>query len=141
MRPPGNGGPRIPYPFKYFEKYPISLKKIWQISPKFRKHCVPISLKNFQVCHIPLNIYKNIPYPFKFLANIPVSLKTLPGPHSCFNYPTCTERGIYPKARIPVRALAKAPTHYLDHMGRFMKTPTKWHEYPMTIRSAGPAAF
>ena len=54
---------------------------MWQIFPKFRKHCIPISLKLIEVSRIPLNIYKNIPYPFKFLANIPVSLKTLPGPH------------------------------------------------------------
>ena len=67
------------YPFNYFV-YPISLKEIWQISPKFRKHCIPILLKLIQVSCIPLKIFKNIPYPFKFLANIPVSLKTLPGP-------------------------------------------------------------
>ena len=74
------GGPSFPYPFDYFEKYPISLKETWQISPIFRKHCIPIP-----------KIYQSIPYPFKylqkypvsifkFLANIPVSLKTLPGP-------------------------------------------------------------
>ena len=74
------GGPSIPYPFNYFEKYPMSLKLIWQISQKFKKHCIPISLKLIQVSRIPLSIYKNILYPFKFLANIPVSLKTLPMP-------------------------------------------------------------
>ena len=78
---PWKGGPSIPYPFNYFEKYPISLKQIWQISPKFRKHCILISLKLIQVSRIPSNIYKNVTYPFKILANIPVSLKTLPGPH------------------------------------------------------------
>ena len=41
----GGGGPSIPYPFKYFEKNPKSLKEIWQLSPKIRKHCIPISLK------------------------------------------------------------------------------------------------
>ena len=51
---------------------------IWQISPKFRKHCMDISLKLIQVSYITLNIYKNILYPFKFIANTPVSLKTLP---------------------------------------------------------------
>ena len=58
-------------PLYYLEKYPISLKYIWQLSPKFRKHCIPISLKLIQISCIPLNFYKNIPYPFKFLANIP----------------------------------------------------------------------
>ena len=77
------GGPSIPYPFNYFKKYSISLKLIWQISPKFRKHCIPISLKLIQVSCIPLNIYKSIQYPFKFLVNIPVSLKSLPGPQLC----------------------------------------------------------
>ena len=43
--------------------------------PKFKKHCIPISLKLTQVPRIPFNIYKNILYPFKFLANIPVSRK------------------------------------------------------------------
>ena len=44
-RPWKGGGPSIPSPSNYFEKYPISLKLIWQISSKFRRHCVPISLK------------------------------------------------------------------------------------------------
>ena len=39
----GGGGSQ--YPINNFEKYPISLKKIWQISQKFRMHCIPISLK------------------------------------------------------------------------------------------------
>ena len=47
--------------------------------PKFRKHCIPISLKLIQVSCIPLDIYKNFLYPFKFLANIPVSLKPFQG--------------------------------------------------------------
>ena len=72
---PWKGGPSIPYPFNYFEKYPISLKQIWQISPKFRKPCTLISLKLIQVSRISSNIYKNIMYPFKILANIPLSLK------------------------------------------------------------------
>ena len=76
----GGGGPSITYPFNYFEKYPISLKEMRQISPKVGKHSIPISPKLILVSHNPLNIYKNIPYPFKFSANIPVSLKTLPGP-------------------------------------------------------------
>ena len=56
--------------YPIWKKYPISLKEIWQISPKFP----------YQVSHIPLNVYKNILYPFKLLDNIPESLKTLPGP-------------------------------------------------------------
>ena len=44
----GGGGPSIPNLFKYFEKYPISLKEIWQISAKFSKHCIPISLKEME---------------------------------------------------------------------------------------------
>ena len=31
---PRSGIPGIPFPFKYFEKYPVSLKINWQISPK-----------------------------------------------------------------------------------------------------------
>ena len=76
---PWKGGPYIPYPFKYFEKYPNPKRNI--TSQKFKKHCIPIFLKLILVSGIPLNIYKNIPYPFNFLVNIPVSLKTLPGPH------------------------------------------------------------
>ena len=49
------GGPSIPYPFNYFEKYPISLKEIWQISPN-SEHITPPP-------HIPKND-PIIPYPF-----------------------------------------------------------------------------
>ena len=87
---PGRVGPSIPYyPFNYFK-----ISHIWQIPPKFSKHCIPISLKMIQVSpipftkisRIPLNIYKNILYPFKFWPISPVSLKTLPGPQFLQEY-------------------------------------------------------
>ena len=65
------GGPSIQYPFNYFENYPISLEQIWSISPKFRKHCIPISLKLIHVSRIPLNIYKKSSIPLSFW---PISL-------------------------------------------------------------------
>ena len=39
---PWKGDPIIPYPLKYFEKYPISLKEIWQIT---RNSEIIISIK------------------------------------------------------------------------------------------------
>ena len=79
-RGPGRGGPSIPYPINFFKKYPISFKKIRQLSLNIRKLCIPIFQKLIKVSHIPLFFYKNIPYPSNFLANIPISLNTLPGP-------------------------------------------------------------
>ena len=55
----GGGGPSIPYPFNYFEKYPISL-----IIPKIQKALYP---------HISI-IDPSIPYPFKYLQKYPKSL-------------------------------------------------------------------
>ena len=67
----------IAYPFKYFEKYPISMK-YHQISPKFRKICITVSLKYIlwfctKECHIPFIIW-------------PISLKTLPGPQIALSF-------------------------------------------------------
>ena len=46
---PGSDTPRILYPFKYFEKYPISMKRNWQISTKFTK------IQKALYDHIPRN--------------------------------------------------------------------------------------
>ena len=43
------GVPGIPYSFKYFEKYPISLKRNWQISTKLtqmNKIIIVMELRN-----------------------------------------------------------------------------------------------
>ena len=82
LRPWKGGGSSIPYPINFFKKYPISFKKIRQLSPNIRKLCIPIFQKLIKVSHIPLFFYKNIPHPFNFLANIPISLNTLPGPQN-----------------------------------------------------------
>ena len=65
------------YPFKYFEKYPTSLKRNWKILSKFTQ------IQKALYHHIPtntMNVHKSIPYTFVCLANIPISIKTLPGP-------------------------------------------------------------
>ena len=70
------GVPGIPHPFKYFEKYPISLKingLYPQNSPHFRKLRITIFLKVLCFLH------KSIPYLFKYLVNIPISLKPFQG--------------------------------------------------------------
>ena len=54
------GGPIIPYPFKYFEKYPISLKINMANFPKIQKALYP---------HIP-KIDPNILYPLRYLQKI-----------------------------------------------------------------------
>ena len=54
-----------------WKKYPIFLKCIWQIAPKFRKHCIPISLKLIQVSHIPLDIYQKYPISLKVFGHYP----------------------------------------------------------------------
>ena len=79
---PWKGVPGIPYPFKYFEKYPISLKGNWQISLKFTQ------LQKALYHHIPkntLNFHKSITYPSNYLPKTPISLKTLPGPYHFLN--------------------------------------------------------
>ena len=78
-RGPTRGVPGIPYSFKYFEKYPISLKRNGQISPKFTP------LQKVLYHNIPnkgtWNFHKSIPYPFKYFTNTPISIKTLQVPH------------------------------------------------------------
>ena len=74
------GVPVSHIPLIFFKKYPISFKKIWQLSLNIRKLCIPIFQKLIKVSHIPLFFYQNIPYPSNFFANILISLNTLPGP-------------------------------------------------------------
>ena len=76
LRGPRRVVPDITYPFKYFEKYPISLKMNWQISPKVHPNSESFVSPYPQNI---LNFHKSILYPFQYLANIPISLKTLPG--------------------------------------------------------------
>ena len=64
----------IPYPFEYFEKYPISLKRNWQISPKFTQMYL-------HILKLLVKFHKSISYPFNYLANMPMSLK----PFQCLN--------------------------------------------------------
>ena len=62
------GVPGIPYHFKYFEKYPKTLKRNGQISPKF----TPLQKALYHhILKSNLNFQKSIPYPFKYLAIIP----------------------------------------------------------------------
>ena len=65
------GGSSIPYPIKYFEKYPISLKENGNY-PQIQKALYP---------HFP-RIDPNILYPFKYLQIYPVSLFAF-GPYPC----------------------------------------------------------
>ena len=80
------GGPSIPYPFNYFEKYPISIEFFGKYPQNSESILFQISLKLIQVSRIPLKYLQTYtPYPFNYLANIPVSLETLPGPQEVGN--------------------------------------------------------